>query len=308
MPFFSVIIPVYNKAMFVSETLQSVLTQTFTDFEIIIINDGSTDNSESVIKTLNDNRIKYFYKENEGVAIARNLGIEKAQGEFVCFLDADDFWKPTYLATFKGYIDTHPNQKVFSCAIAIETAKKTISAQYSLENITDFQKVDFFEASRKECILWTSAVAIHKTVFDKIGSFDTKIKKGEDTELWMRIGLQYSIGFIGIVLAKYRYDKNSISRNWQYFFEPYTFDKYAALEKENLKLKHYLDQNRFSAIIKCKLNGDMKTAKQLYNQIDSGQLGLKKNILIQMPGPILRLLVWAKNKAVSYGLGNSVFR
>jgi len=308
MPFFSVIIPVYNKASFVGETLKSVLAQTYTDFEIILINDGSTDASETVIQGFNDSRIRYFWKANEGVAVARNEGIAKAQGDFICFLDADDYWLPNFLTTFKKQIDALPNHKVFSCAVAIETAKKIIPAQYALDKITEFQIVDFFEASRKECILWTSATVIHKSVFEKIGTFDTQIKKGEDTELWLRIGLHYTIGFIGTVLAQYRYDANSISRNWHYYFEPYTFEKYAVLEKENSKLKHFLDQNRFSAVIKCKLNGDTETAKQLYNQIDLDQLGLKKTIVMEMPNPILRLLVWIKNTAAGYGLGNSVFR
>jgi hypothetical protein len=126
--------------------------------------------------------------------------------------------------------------------------------------------------------------------------------------MWMRIGLHFSIGFIGIILAKYRYDKNSISRNWDYYFEPYTFEKYAVLEKQNTALKHFLDLNRFSAVIKCKMKGDIVTAKQLYNQIDSNQLGLRKTILMEMPNPILRLLVRIKNTAAAYGLGNSVFR
>lgn len=308
MPFFSVIIPVYNKASFVGETLKSVLAQTYTDFEIIVINDGSTDECETVIQGFNDSRIRYFHKENEGVAVARNEGIAEAQGDFICFLDADDYWLPNFLTTFKKQIDALPNHKVFSCATAIETAKKTISAQYSLDKITDFQIVDFFEASRKECILWTSATVIHKSVFEKIGTFDTQIKKGEDTELWMRIGLHFTIGFIGTVLAHYRFDPNSISRNWDYFFEPYTFEKYVVLEKENSKLKRFLDQNRFSAVIKCKMNGDTETAKRLYNQIDLDELGLKKTIVMEMPNPILRLLVWIKNTAAGYGLGNSVFR
>lgn len=84
MPFFSVIIPVYNKASFVGETLKSVLAQTYTDFEIIVINDGSTDTSETVIQGFNDSRIRYYRKANEGVAVARNEGIEKAQGDFIC--------------------------------------------------------------------------------------------------------------------------------------------------------------------------------------------------------------------------------
>lgn len=90
MPFFSIIIPVFNKERFVAKTLKSVLSQSFIDFEIIIINDGSTDKSEVEILAITDERILYFLKENEGVAVARNLGIGKASADYICFLDADD--------------------------------------------------------------------------------------------------------------------------------------------------------------------------------------------------------------------------
>lgn len=308
MPYFSIVIPVYNKASFVGKTLKSVLAQTFTDYEIIIVNDGSTDESEAIIQSINDDRLHYFSKENEGVAVARNYGIEKAKGEIICFLDADDYWYPNFLETIKTAIEKNPKQLVFACAIEIETQNKIFAAGYSITKKSSFQIVDFFEASQKEGVLWTSSVAIHKSVFESVGRFDTNIKKGEDTELWIRIGLQYPIVFIWQVLARYVYDKRGVSRNLSYFFEPYTFEKYAAAEKKNAKLKQYLDLNRFSGVIKCKLNGDFKTAKALYKQIDLDTIGWKKVILLQLPGIVLKFLVGFKNFLAKIGWGKSVFR
>src|SRR3970040_1764287 len=97
MPFFSVIIPVFNKEKFIEVTLKSVLNQTFIDFEILIINDGSTDNSAQLIKGFDDPRIRYYYKENSGVSSARNDGIEKTQSNYISFIDADDYWYPDFL-------------------------------------------------------------------------------------------------------------------------------------------------------------------------------------------------------------------
>lgn len=308
MPFFSVIIPVFNKALFIGETLNSVLAQTFTDFEIIIVNDGSTDESEAIIKGFNDSRIRYYYQENAGVAVARNFGIDKAQGEFICFLDADDYWYPNFLETMQSYIQKLPEASVFACAIEVETKRNRFIPQYSIAKKSDFEIVNFFDASQHECVLWTSAVAIRKKVFDKVGKFDEKVKISEDTELWIRIGLAYSVVFIWETLARYVYDENSISRSWTYFFEPYTFEKYALLEQQNPKLKKYLDLNRFSAVIKCKLSGDFETAQKLKQQIDLSSLNTKKTILIHLPNFILKLLVQIKNQAATYGLGNSVFR
>lgn len=308
MPTFSIVIPVFNKEKFVAKTVESVLNQTFSDYEIIVINDGSTDASENIIQQFNDNRIRYFSKKNEGVAVARNYWIEKASADFICFLDADDYWFPRFLETMNQYIQKLPEQKVFACAIEIETKKKSFAATYSIDKKSDYEIVNFFEASQKECVLWTSSVAIHKSVFDKVGNFDTNIKKGEDTELWIRIGLEYPIVFIHKVLARYVYDAASVSRNYNYYFEHYTFQKYAEAEKKNPALKQYLDLNRFSALIKCRLNGEWKSAKALYAAIDLKNLSKKKRIFLQLPPIVLKLLLKLQLYLTNIGLGNSVFR
>ena len=97
MVFFSVVIPLYNKANYIENTLKSVLDQTFTDYEIIVINDGSTDESEAVVRQFNDKRIQIFHQKNQGVSVTRNLGIEKSTGKLIAFLDADDYWLPNHL-------------------------------------------------------------------------------------------------------------------------------------------------------------------------------------------------------------------
>jgi len=151
--------------------------------------------------------------------------------------------------------------------------------------------------------LMNSATCIHKSVFETVGIFDTNIKQGEDTELWIRIGLQFPIVFLWEILARYVYDAESVSRNWNYFFEPYTFEKYALKEKGNPDLKKYMDLNRFSAIIKSKLRNDKKTSDEIYAKIDLENLSLKKRLLLQLPGTILKLLLRFQGL-----LGNSVFR
>lgn len=117
MPFFSVIIPLFNKEKFIEATLKSVLNQTFIDFEILIINDGSTDNSATIIEEFDDPRIRYFLKENAGVSSARNDGIKKAQSNYITFIDADDYWYPDFLEEMFKILQNYPQQKVFSAAI-----------------------------------------------------------------------------------------------------------------------------------------------------------------------------------------------
>lgn len=308
MPRFSIVIPVFNKEEFVAKTLKSVLSQTFADFEIIIINDGSTDKSEAEILAIADERICYFSKENEGVAKARNFGISKATADYICFLDADDFWFPYFLSTMNDYIQKLPKEKVFACAIEIETNRKTIPAQYSFTKNADFEIVNFFEASQKEAVLWTSSVCIHKEVFDKTGVFDERLKVSEDTDLWIRIGLHYQVVFIWQILARYVFDDKSISRNLNYIFEDAFFEKYASEEKQNPGLKKYMDLNRFSTVIKSSMNGDWKTSMEVCAQINLKNLSTKKRILLELPPFMLKPLIWLQRFLVNIGLGNSVFR
>ena len=308
MPRFSIIIPVFNKEKFVAKTIKSVLSQTFSDFEIIVINDGSTDKSEAEILAIADERILYFSKKNEGVAVARNLGIAKASADYICFLDADDFWFPNFIETMNQYIQKLPNEKVFACAIEIETNKKTFPAQYSINKKGDFEIVNFFEASQKEAVLWTSAVCIHKEVFKKTNVFDEQLTISEDTDLWIRIGLNYPVVFIWQILARYVFDKKSISRNLNYIFEVAFFEKYADKERQNLALKKYMDLNRFSSVIKHNLNGDLKSGAKLYAEIDLKNLTKKKRILLKLSPILLKLLIGFQQFLVNIGIGNSVFK
>lgn len=106
MPKISVVIPLYNKAFSIEKTLKTVLQQTFSDFEIVIINDGSTDNSAEIVESIKDCRVQLYHQENQGAAAARNFGIEKSNGNLIAFLDADDFWNPNHLEElYKLYED-----------------------------------------------------------------------------------------------------------------------------------------------------------------------------------------------------------
>lgn len=308
MPFFSVIIPLYNKESFIENTLKSVINQTFTDFEVILVNDGSTDNSEEKIKKLIDNRIQYFLKENGGASSARNFGIEKAQSHYITFIDADDYWYPHFLQEMFEKIKLFPEQKVFSAAIEIETSKNVIPAVYSIEKTNDFEIVNYFRASNKETVICTSCAVFHKSVFEKVGNFDTNIKSGQDTDLWIRIGLVYPVLFSWKILARYVYDDKSLSKNELYLVRKLNFSKFEELEKNNPDLKKFLDLNRFSLSIKCKLSNEKKLFYKYSKAIDSNNLDFKKRFLLILPTFILRFLIRFKTILANVGLGNSVFR
>jgi glycosyltransferase involved in cell wall biosynthesis len=308
MPFFSVIISLYNKENFIENTLKSVINQRFVDFEIIIINDGSTDSSAEKVKQFVDSRIRYYYKDNGGVSTARNYGIELAKSNFITFLDADDYWYPEFLEQMFENIYRFPEQMVFSAATEIESSNKVFPSKYSISKTGDFEIVNYFSASLKESVIWTSCAVFHKSVFEKSGVFDPTIKISEDTDLWIRIGLDYSILFSWKILARYVYDSESISRNYNYIMEESTFFKYKNQEIENKLLNKFLDLNRFSMAIKSKVNGDNISFRKYKTAIKFENIGIKKQILLYMPGFVLKRLICFKNYFTGIGLGNSVFK
>ena len=308
MPFFSVIIPLFNKEKFIEATLKSVLNQTFIDFEILIIDDGSTDNSAPIIKGFDDARIRYYYKENSGVSSARNDGIEKAQSNYISFIDADDYWYPDFLEEMFQNIQNYPQEKVFSAAIEIETSKKVIPASYSIVKTSDYEIVNYFTASSKETVICTSCAVFHKNIFEEIGTFDIEVKSGQDTDMWIRIGMNYPVVFSWKILARYVYDENSLSKNKNYLNKKINFSKFEEQEKTNPSLKKFLDLNRFSLAIKSKLIADDDNFNSYYKAIDLKNISLKKRILILMPSAILKPLINLKLILANNGFGNSVFK
>ena len=308
MPFFSIIIPLFNKENFIENTLKSVLNQSFIDFELLIVNDGSTDHSEKKVLELQDPRIHYFYQENGGVSAARNFGIAKAQSNYITFIDADDYWYPNFLQEMFENIRRFPELKVFSAAIEVETSKKVIPSSYSIVKKADCEIVNYFDASLKETVICTSCAIFHKTVFEKTGLFDIQLKSGEDTDLWIRIGLNYPILFSWKILARYVYDATSLTKNHKTTTKTLNFSKYTSLEKTNPSLKKFLDLNRFSLAIKSKIIGDKKGFLVFYKEIDLKNVSLKKRTLLQLPVYILKPLIDLKAFLANIGLGNSVFK
>lgn len=308
MPYFSIVIPLYNKENFIENTLKSVLNQSFTDFEVIIVNDGSTDLSEERVFLFDDSRIHYYRKKNGGVSSTRNYGIEKAKSNYIAFIDADDYWYPNFLNEMFKNINSHPELKVFSIAIEIETSKKNLQADYSIKRTGDCEIVNYFAASNKRTILCSSSSVFHESIFKEIGTFDPKLKSGEDTDLWIRIGLVYPILFSWKILARYVYDENSLSKNHKTTIDSVNLSKYQLLEKTNPELKKFLDLNRFSLAIKSKLINDNESFKKLYNAIDLNKLSLKKRVLLLLPAYLLRPLINLKTLLANLGLTSSVFK
>lgn len=127
-PFFSVVIPLYNKQNYIKETIKSVLNQTFQDFEIVIVNDGSKDDSVKVVESIQDDRIKLVHQENSGVSVARNMGIKEANAKYIAFLDADDLWLPEFLQTIYELIQNFPDAGLYATAYKKSILKNALNS------------------------------------------------------------------------------------------------------------------------------------------------------------------------------------
>lgn len=190
---FSIIIPLYNKETTICKTIESVLKQSHQQFELIIINDGSTDNSLDVIESIVDSRIKIINKPNGGVSSARNKGIEEANFEYIAFLDADDIWGSRYLEDMYTLIKEYPLAEVYSSNFEfVNQNKKTRPATNGLSRgYLD----NYFKLACKSAIIHSSSVIIMKSAFLKVGGFHEKMKHGEDLDLWTRLGVNCKIAY-----------------------------------------------------------------------------------------------------------------
>ena len=243
---FSVIIPLYNKANFVLKSIESVLNQTFGDFEIVVVNDGSTDDSLSVVNGIKDARIRIFSKENGGVSSARNFGIGEAQNEYIAFLDADDLWLPDYLEAIKGMIEMYPQAGIFATGrTSIFPDKKIDRIVFNLPKGKIVLIDNYCKALiKKEIIqLWTGTVCVKKKLFNKTGGFREGIKTGEDMDMWLRLSFVSPIVWNNEVKAIYNLvsENNATSHLYSYKYEFPYWEWYAY--DSSIYLKIYANKN-----------------------------------------------------------------
>lgn len=306
---FSVVITVFNKAEYVADTIQSVLDQNYNNFEIVILNDGSTDNSEQEILKFKDSRIHYFSQVNQGAAAARNNAIEKAKNQYIALLDADDYWFPFYLEEQKKSIDEFPKEFVFATASQIKTNDKVFDNKYSvIKNYDSPILTDYFKGSYLSSILHSSSIVLHRSVFENVGWYDTEIKSGEDTDLYVRIGLKYKVVFNPKICATYIIRKNSLFQSVKNLSEKANFEVYEKFESNNPALKKFLDLNRYSLCISAKLEGDEESFQKNFKKINSENLSKKQQFLLKQNKSVLKYLSQTKNNLERLGLRLGSFK
>ncbi|MDN7012324.1 glycosyltransferase family 2 protein [Methanoculleus sp. FWC-SCC3] len=200
LPAVSVVIPLYNKGPYITRAINSVLAQTVREFEVIVVDDGSTDDGAEVVGGFGDPRIRLIRQENRGVSAARNRGIEAARGELVAFLDADDEWMPRHLEALLRLREKYPQAGAYGTAYLITGNGSTIqtpsySAAIPPEPWEGLLPNYFSDAILGSPPISSSIVAVPRCILNEVGGFNTGAWYGEDVDLWGRIALKYPIAF-----------------------------------------------------------------------------------------------------------------
>ena len=206
MPKVSVVIPLYNKEKHIVRAIQSVFAQTVQDFEIVVVDDGSTDGGSEVVRNIQDDRVKLIRQPNAGVSTARNRGIQEANGELIAFLDADDTQKTEFLATVLHLSKVFPEAGICCTAYElVEPSGKVWIPDYKGIPPAPWEGIipDYIYSALGDPPAFTSAVAIPKRIFSKVGFFNVSERIGEDLDLWLRIAIKYPVAFSHKIGATY---------------------------------------------------------------------------------------------------------
>jgi len=237
----SVVIPLYNKEKSIAATLESVLAQTYTDYEVVVVDDGSTDASAKVVQSLmkKSNKIRLISKPNGGVCSARNRGIIESKGYYIALLDGDDIWDKDFLKEQVILIHDFPEATMWGINFA-ETREGKIVRKIATALPDGYRGYvgNYFQMPKRVSDLFcSSSVVIRRDVFDKVGMFDERIKYAEDSDMWFRIIATEKVVFYDKYMVFYQWDAENRTmtkrRDLRYFL-PYYVDKYkASIFKEN---------------------------------------------------------------------------
>ena len=279
----SVVIPLYNKEKSIATTLESVFAQSYTDYEVVVVDDGSTDNSQNIVRGLVNDKIRLISKPNGGVCSARNRGIQEAKGEYIALLDGDDIWDKEYLSEQVKMIRDFPEAAMWGINFA-ETMNGQLMRKLETalpEGYRGYVEKYFELKGRISDLFHSSAVVIRKEVFDKVGYFDERIKYSEDIDMWWRIIAVHPVAFYDRYMVRYQQDTENRAmdkkRELRYSL-PFFVEKYREpIFKQNIVFYKWV--NRWCGVkIKLIYFNDpeqREDAKEAARRLDYTQLPIK---------------------------------
>lgn len=309
---FSVIMPLFNKAPYVAKAIGSVLAQTFGDFELVIVDDGSKDDSveNALVAIEGKENCRLIRQQNMGVSMARNNGVAASQGDFLCFLDADDWWEPTFLEEMDKFITDYPNAGIYGANYTIvnDTRHKTRIASVGVDNGFDEGYINYCQVYAKTMYmpLWTGAVCVPRMVFDEMQGFPQDIKLGEDFLLWIRIAMCYKVAFLNRPIAYYNQDVDGVNRGVGRLHNPkeHMLWNLGFLEEEertNFDYKQLVDNLRTFSLMPYLVSKEFhKEAQQELAKVDWSKQPERVRKHYQKP------LLWLRAEAWLSGIGSKM--
>jgi len=283
MVFFSVVIPTFNRENLIRATLDSVFNQSFDDYEIIVIDDGSTDNTANILQKYGS-RIKIFHQENQGPGEARNYGIRVAKGKYIVFLDSDDLWFPWTLTTFyQVIIQQNFPEFVAGKSISFFDEDELTTIQHLPLSIQVFN--DYYSSSQENIGIPNCGVSINTDILRKVGGFTQQWINAEDCDLWLKLGTTQSFIFIeSPLLVGYRQhtntaisDKTKTYKGIIYLIQQEKTDQYPGGKTRQIERLEILTKHVRPVSLDCLQRGEIKKAWILYKQTFQWHLRLGRS-------------------------------
>jgi glycosyltransferase involved in cell wall biosynthesis len=243
----SIIMPAYNAEKTIKESIQSVLDQTYKEWELLIVNDGSTDRTEPVVESYKDERIKLISQKNGGVSNARNNALRQAQGEYISFLDSDDLWIKTKLELQLEYLEKNNLKFVYTKSYSFIGDSSDIKKAFTFVNLgfKDSEEILIYN------FIPILTVLFHKSILKDVGYFDESLQGTEDWDYWIQVLQKYKVGHMEDYLSKYRIINTGLSKNFEKHFiqEEKVFEKNRRLYNDLIYKNRIWFSNKKLAII-----------------------------------------------------------
>lgn len=305
-PKVSVIVPVYKVEKYLPECIESILAQTFTDFELILVDDGSPDNSGKICDdyAAHDSRIRVFHKENGGVSSARNLGIRHARADYIAFLDSDDWWKPEFLEKMFALSQEYPQASCCCCCwnIFSEIDAKSVGFE-SLRGVelggSVFWDVIKYSAEKGRLPIWTGAVVAKKSSLEMVGGFDEDLIVYEDYALWFKLCLLNDgrVAYMNEPLAFYRINTPvgnkprgalpDLDKHWVTYI-----DRDLPEEMSNESILKFIDRFRLMSLLSYRgIKKYTSQVREILSKVDSTHWNLRYRLVFCLPVPLGNMLI-----------------
>jgi glycosyltransferase involved in cell wall biosynthesis len=299
-PAFSIVIPLYNKENYILETLSSVFSQEYPHYEIIVVDDGSTDKSLELVRSLNNHDINIIcHDKNKGLSAARNSGIKEAKNPYIAFLDADDYWHKEYLLQISNLINHFPKACYYATGFyeCYPNGRKLYSKSKLSRTKSDkgFIIDNFFNSTIGLAPFNMSCFVIKKSTLDTVGFFNEKIRFSEDIDFFIRAHLHGKTAYNSKPFAYTNLDvPNQLNSVKSSDFQTPTLEEYSDYLNDNKSLSRYINFKRFMFAMRYKRNGNKSLFFVQQKSILTHDLNLKQRLLLKSPFWLYRSLLKVK--------------